>query len=421
LSTVRPLLNRTGAWLAGALAAAVLAGSPQPPVVWGAPLDEPQQLTGWQEIALEGATCGRGAPYRYFLDASDDPGARLFFILGGGGACMREGPAPAGAEGVAAQLHCMDYGNFQDPVASGLGMIGLRAAVRYVQRNDGDNPFANDSYVYVPYCTGDLHAGRRTEPYDYDPDPASSFDVVHRGHLNLAAVLEDVAARLPEAETAVLTGFSAGGFGAILNYPAVVARWPDTRLLPDAGIAPPHPLSLTAREGQRIADRWGADALLPDYCHEPACLSDTLHLLAAHAGHYDGDPGPWRPFGFLQAQQDDTLAPYLEIPACGYELALARGLRAVADRANVRAYIPATSDHVFGFRPNYQSASGVSAFAWFASVATSDDLAALPLDAVDPWLPCNPVRLPSLGPSPDDLGRGGVAARAGNSPWRAQD
>ncbi len=38
-------------------------------------------------------------------------------------------------------------------------------------RGDGDNPFADASYVFVPYCTGDLHAGSRVAMYLVDGQP----------------------------------------------------------------------------------------------------------------------------------------------------------------------------------------------------------------------------------------------------------
>lgn len=355
------------------------------------------QAAAWQAVELEGATCGRGAPYKYFLNPSADDGAGLLFVLNGGGACMKEGHAPPGVSGPARQLYCMEYSNFVDQLLSNEQLVGsLPLLIRYFRRNDAANPFRDYSYVVLPYCTGDVHAGRMTEAYDYDPDPASSFEVVHRGHLNVMAVLADVQLRYPGDRPVVLTGLSAGGFGAIFNFPAFVERWPRTTLIPDAGIAPPHAESLMAREGQRVAERWGARALLPDYCATDDCLADTLRLLSAHAEHYDGGGAPWRPFGFLQGQQDSVLSGYLEISGCSYEMGLRRGMLA-SQATNLRAFVPATTAHVFGATPGYKTpVGGMDMLAWFGALALATSAAELPPDAIDPWLPCNALQLPNL-------------------------
>jgi hypothetical protein len=371
-------------------AGAVQAAGPETRVM--AVGEAPEQLGGWQAVALEGASCGRGAPYSYFLNPSSDPEGGLFFLLNGGGACLKDGPAPAGAGGVARQLYCMDYSQFTDPTMNELVMGLLASGVRFFNRNNAANPFRNDTYVWVPYCTGDIHTGQMTQPYDYDLDPVGRFEVTHRGRLNFLAVVEDMHRRYPQDVPVVLSGLSAGGFGVIFNFPDVVTRWPHTVLLPDAGIAPPSDTSLMAREGARVADRWGVRSLLPPYCHSDDCVASSMRLLAAHAEHYDGRNGPWRPFGFLQGQQDGTLAEYLEISRCSYQLGLRRGLGDIRS-TNLRGFLPATSQHVFVNSPDVE-AGGVTMFEWFRRVAGARGEADLPADAIDPWLNCNSAFLP---------------------------
>jgi len=173
-------------------------------------------------------------------------------------------------------------------------------------------------------------------------------------------------------------------------------------LLPDSGIAPPISDSLLAREGETVAARWGADALLPEYCNSPECQASTYRLLAAHAEYFDGSPGPWRPFGYLQGQQDGTLTDYLETTACGYQQGIRRGLDETRP-ANLRGYIPATDKHVFSIVVDqnnplvgnpYVSETGVNFLDWFKEVGTAAAEADLPPDMIDPWLPCNETFLP---------------------------
>lgn len=350
----------------------------------------------WTGITLEGASCGRGAPFRYYLNRSSDPEAGLVIWLSGGGVCVREGPPPEGATGPARELHCMAFSNFTDGFLNDL-TVNLLGVMPYFDRANASSPFRTWHYAVVPYCTGDVHAGRMTEPFDYDPSPEGAFPVTHRGHLNVVAVLDDLQARLPDRDAPVLlTGASAGGFGAIYNFPEVVERWPHAALIPDAGIAPTHPASLLVREGPAVAARWDAEALLPPYCREPRCLQDTLHLLAAHARHHDGVEAPWRPFGLLQGQQDATLRAFLEMSACGYQVGLRSSLGGVRPSDNLRAWVPATDQHVFGLSRSAATRSGVPWASWFARVATAGAPDELPADAVDAWLPCPTIGLPFL-------------------------
>jgi hypothetical protein len=394
---------------AEAFAAGPIAGPQQPYVTAGSPAS-PEQLTRWRSVTLDGATCGGppgadGArtPYKYYLNPGTAEGSGILFMLSGGGVCLKDGHAPSVATGAARQLYCMDFSNFSDPYFAdatfAVEAITSRA-LPYFNRDDEANPFATWTYAALPYCTGDVHAGSMTAPYDYDPDPDGRFDILHRGHLNVMAVLDDVNRRYPTDVPVVLTGVSAGGFGAIVNFPFFVARYPRTTLIPDAGIGPGTPGSLLVKHGAVVAERWLADAVLPDYCNTPDCVVDTLHLLAAHAEQYDGRDGrPWRPFGLLQSQQDATLSAYLEISACSYELGLRNGLLSISTE-NVRAYAPASTRHVFallnpltGEKP-FVSQRGVDAHAWFRDMATATTADEMPASAIDPWLQCNPTLLP---------------------------
>ena len=53
---------------------------------------------------------------------------------------------------------------------------------------DERNPFADHSFVHVPYCTGDVHIGNTTKEY------APGLTVEHKGYVNGTAALDHLAA-----------------------------------------------------------------------------------------------------------------------------------------------------------------------------------------------------------------------------------
>src|SRR5262249_42792206 len=79
-----------------------------------------------------------------------------------------------------------------------------------------DNPFLNWNQVYVPYCTGDVHFGTKTNVVVDATNMPTPQQFV--GHLNMQKFVARLVPTFPTAERVVLTGASAGGFGAGLNF-----------------------------------------------------------------------------------------------------------------------------------------------------------------------------------------------------------
>jgi len=71
--------------------------------------------------------------------------------------------------------------------------------------------FHNAHHVYVPYCTGDTHAGRVSHP------TSDQWGYYFDGHLNFKAIVREMVATLPSASRVLLYGTSAGGKGTFHN------------------------------------------------------------------------------------------------------------------------------------------------------------------------------------------------------------
>lgn len=130
------------------------------------------------------------------------------------------------------------------------------------------NPLRDWDFVYIPYCTADLHAG--TNDYAYPSAPAAptaklvdQYDgaaqtIRHRGGVNFQAVLKWLAENrtLGSSDKILVTGISGGSYGAMLNFSAVCETFPDAAayLLGDAGNGVTSPGFLGA-----VAPVWGME------------------------------------------------------------------------------------------------------------------------------------------------------------------
>ncbi len=78
---------------------------------------------------------------------------------------------------------------------------------------ESENPFKDWSFIYIPYCSGDLFWGAKDVTYDGDT-------VRHRGRVNTEVVIEWMKNKYPTTPDKIfVTGISAGSYGAIANFP----------------------------------------------------------------------------------------------------------------------------------------------------------------------------------------------------------
>ena len=85
------------------------------------------------------------------------------------------------------------------------------------------NPFKDWYVVYLPYCTGDLFWGAADTSYN-------GVTIQHHGFVNFMAVLEWVQKNFRLPQEVFVAGSSAGGYGAILDYPYIRDAFPLTRV-----------------------------------------------------------------------------------------------------------------------------------------------------------------------------------------------
>lgn len=221
-----------------ALAAAALAA--------GSAGAAPPQAEGWRQIVPSASVVGvDGQTYAPSCSTlpGKDPGFRFWARGGsakrtvvyfeGGGACWDNltcsFPFDSGLPpGAAPAFYSADIPAATDPA----GYDGLfRSDVR-------DNPVHDWNIVYIPYCTGDIHtgSGERTYANAGNPFLPPTFTVKHHGFDNFMAVLAWMQQNVGRQKQVLVTGSSAGGYGATANFPWIERSYPDARveLLADA-------------------------------------------------------------------------------------------------------------------------------------------------------------------------------------------
>jgi hypothetical protein len=163
------------------------------------------------------ALCGDGSPYSIYVREGNPEKVLLHFE--GGGACWSGqtcfGPIPF------TDLHDTP-GIFKNA---------------YLGKHIGENPFQEYTYVYLPYCTGDMHSGSHKARY-------KNQTVLHYGRENftraLAWIEENKNALVSRADDVVLYGESAGALGVLLNMdqisPVVKPQANKTALIDSAGL-----------------------------------------------------------------------------------------------------------------------------------------------------------------------------------------
>jgi len=222
----------------------------------------------WTQIILPeekwGSRCGDGTDYAIQIKPAPEgePLDRVLIALQGGGICIFENDCRAKLE-----THLF---NAQDDQPLEIGIASA----------DPDNPFANWTKVYLPYCGQSVFTGGGvTEQF-------SDF-VVHRfGSLNLRAGVRasrDIVWKLmdeeggtgyrPDALIALFGGFSAGGYGAMYNYHYMLddLLWPRTIAYPDAGGGYDNGGVGVRTLGDLKIPQWGVTPYLPSYCFTGNC------------------------------------------------------------------------------------------------------------------------------------------------------
>lgn len=232
----------------------------------------------WIKIEIPGTVCGNGSQYKFFVNYSDTSN-NVVVSFEPGGACW-DYESCTGQEGIrgAANIDGIPDNHYElAPFIS-----------PWFQRLNDLNETRDWNYVYVPYCTGDVHTGNNVVTYSDPTGEKADVEFHHNGHANTMAVIDWMATEFRSVPKLLVTGCSAGGAGSTVNYYYMRKGLPGVEkgyLLADSG-----PIFPTPADGsgfsrplhQKVFDSWAVESLLTELpaAFDPANFGSINDLLA---------------------------------------------------------------------------------------------------------------------------------------------
>lgn len=315
----------------------------------------------WTWVGFPEAVCMNGSSTG--IGVNINPASNnVLILLEGGGACF-DGFSCAGV------ANPDGYGETKFTRDS---MGGLTRGI--LDRSDAQNPLREWSFVYVPYCSGDVHGGT---------NPSGIGGRRFLGHQNFSWFLTRIVPTFPSAEMVLLTGRSAGGLGTIVNYEQTANAFGCTpvHVLNDAGGILPDAYLRPCLQ-RVVREVWGLDAVVPSDCPHCSCADGggLVHVFPYAARRY-----PDRRFAFASAMEDATMRTFYGYgysPGCNFPQSMptgdyTAGLLAVRELVqsedNFRTFYMPGDQHTFSYGSlGATSVGGTTLGAWLGAMLSGD-------------------------------------------------
>lgn len=311
----------------------------------GSPIVAPAEQWTW--VPLEGMACGNGSGTGVGVNLTDRS-RQVVVFLNGGGACWDAQTCFVlrTAAGIDTGFGAPDFTQIASSVAaSPLFQRGATA------------PFPDASYVFVPYCTGDVHAGHQVTTYQTNSGPR---EVHHVGQDNLDALWPRLRATRPDADIVYVTGASAGGYGAMLQAPRARLAWPGptVHVLSDSS----HPVDPEAARWTAMKAAWNVD--VPADC--PACATG----LSAYPAYLHATAPASSRWALLMNTRDQVIGSYMGFTGPQLETQTLAIRDAMAANAGQGAFVIDGTAHVLtSASPLPTTSNGTQLAAWLRDFA----------------------------------------------------
>lgn len=190
----------------------------------GAALNEGSQpVQAWEEIKLGGETkCTDGTEYVIYHQKGSSNNLQIFFAPGG--ACWD-------ADSCEKPIHWKQKekkveGGLYHADALDLNYSTYQTGI--FRKDDERNPFKDWSKVFISSCSGDVHIGDAVQTYTNNDGVKRTIH--HRGQKNSLAALAWIKENYKNLDKVLVSGESAGGYGAIYYLPHIVEMFPKAQI-----------------------------------------------------------------------------------------------------------------------------------------------------------------------------------------------
>lgn len=323
----------------------------------------PIPQNGWVWWADDAMKCRDGSTTGFGINRPEVESDKMLYMLEGGSACFNF-------------QTCATNPEFFDEVE--FAKYSTESGVWGVfDRTNPLNPFKDWNYVFVPYCTGDAHAGNK-------PDGSVlGSPQVFVGYENVGIVIEAVQEQFPDITSGILSGDSACGLGVIANYIRLQNAYSTGGFdvpfgfLDDSG--PPMNTDvggITSCLQNQMWSLWGLEDTIGAECGASCTEEDFVLPVTVKAANLAASPGVSMPAGFMDSTQDIVMRTFFAfggppcpnwspfafptpVPGPEYEAALDASLKQVALEApNFRYFVFPGQDHTSIPLPAFYNTTG---------------------------------------------------------------
>ncbi len=303
----------------------------------------------WSWVATTGSQCSDGSQTGIGINPGPGSSPDVLVFLNGGGACWDAitcyqlqiaTPGPYGPNEFDRDIRALPAGTIVDRTLAG-------------------NPFKDYTFVFVPYCTGDVHAGNTVQSYPGAPGGQSWH---HKGRVNLQAAFDYLAANVSAPSKVVVSGSSAGGFGSLLAFDVASGKWPLAKgyLVDDSG---PPLANIPTLELAAWSASWDLPGALSPICGPVDCLTDLSNVFPKLSSKY-----PSARMALLSSTQDATIRSFFgNMTAGDFEgglRALAAKIEDATDPGQTHAFIVTGTSHTMLPNPGAFTSQGVGLVEW---------------------------------------------------------
>lgn len=312
------------ALLAGCVVAPGLSRGENPQVeveVWreGRPL-QPER---WYYVEAQGARCANGSPVGVGVNAAGSS-RDLLVYFNGGGACW-----DAMSCGILETAANTEIRYSSDQLGKEVHPL---AEAGVLSRDEAINPLYQANFMFVPYCTGDLHAGYTQTTY---PGLGLEGPVYHQGRRNVELFIERAKELFPDVERVWLMGVSAGGYAVTLNFELFNEAFEDARVHAYADASPW--LTLEDERWEQWRTNWAMT--LPAACE--GCVENSELIPSRLASAY-----PDSRFALSVFSHDAVISTYFGAAPTRFAELLEEHLSSYyQEHPNMRVFVAEGGDH----------------------------------------------------------------------------